>query len=127
MSGFQARCLGLTTDGVGNITIKLSNVRFPGAMPWGRIRSSPPSRRVQSAAGNVSGHYPSQKMQCTIQFESHRNELAMIYQLEHDSAVLEYFDQPGPPMKLTYQSKKETLAGPMLDRPSWQRVVWLSV
>jgi len=92
-----------------------------------RIRSSPPSRRVQSAAGNVSGRYPSQKMHGAIQFESHRNELAMIYQLEHDSAVLEYFDQPGPPMKLTYQSKKETLAGPMLDRPSWQRVVWLSV
>lgn len=71
-----------------------------------RIRSSPPSRRVQSAAGNVSGRYPSQKMHCAIQFESHRNELAMIYQLEHDSAVLEYFDQPER-IKLTYQGPRK--------------------
>ncbi len=27
-----------------------------------QIRSSPPSRRVQSRRGNVSGRYPSQKM-----------------------------------------------------------------
>jgi putative transposase len=44
-----------------------------------RIRSSPPSRLVQSAAGNVSGRYPSKKMTCSIQFESHRDELAFIY------------------------------------------------
>jgi hypothetical protein len=41
----------------------------------GRIRSSPPSRLVRGAAGNVSGRYPSQKMGCTMQFESHRGEL----------------------------------------------------
>jgi hypothetical protein len=33
-------------------------------------------------------------MGVTIQFESHRVELAFIYQLEHDSSVLEYYDQP---------------------------------
>ena len=58
------------------------------------IRSSPPSRRVQSNGRNCSGNYPSQKMRGTIQFESHRNELARIYELEHDPDVLEYYDQP---------------------------------
>src|SRR5215510_4795521 len=69
------------------------------------IRAAEPSRRVKSAAGNVSGRYPSQKMGCTIQFESHRNELAAIYQFEHDPAVLEFYDQPGP-IKLVYSSAK---------------------
>ena len=69
-----------------------------------RIRSSPPSRLVRGAAGNVSGRYPSKKMACTIQFESHRGELAFIYQMEHDSTVLAFYDQPEP-IKLTYQGK----------------------
>ena len=42
-------------------------------------------------------------MGVTIQFESHRVELAGIYEMEHDASVLEYFDQP-PPIKLTYES-----------------------
>ncbi|MGE0128922.1 MAG: Tn7 transposase TnsA N-terminal domain-containing protein [Blastocatellales bacterium] len=33
-------------------------------------------------------------MGVTIQFESHRNELAAIYELEHDQSVLEFYDQP---------------------------------
>ncbi len=33
------------------------------------IRSSPPSRRVSSKVGNVSGRYPSKKMGVIIQFE----------------------------------------------------------
>jgi hypothetical protein len=33
-------------------------------------------------------------MQRVIQFESHRIELAIVYELEHDPNVLEYFDQP---------------------------------
>jgi hypothetical protein len=65
-----------------------------------QIRSSPPARLVRSAAGNVSGRYPSTKMGCTIQFESHRGELAAIYQFEHDPVVLEFYDQP-PVLKLT--------------------------
>ena len=40
------------------------------------IRSSPPARRVRSAAGNVSVRYPSRKMGVTIQAESHRVEQA---------------------------------------------------
>ena len=41
------------------------------------IRSSPPSRRVRSAAGNVTVRYPSRKMGVTIQAESHRNEYTL--------------------------------------------------
>ncbi|MBD2771304.1 DDE-type integrase/transposase/recombinase [Iningainema tapete] len=69
-----------------------------------QIRSTEPSRRVNSGRGNVSGSYPSHKMGVTIQFESHRNELARIYQLEHDPNVLEYYDQP-PPIELDYLAK----------------------
>ncbi|MGZ3625070.1 MAG: TnsA endonuclease N-terminal domain-containing protein [Ktedonobacteraceae bacterium] len=75
-----------------------------------QIRSSPPSRLVRSAAGNVSGRYPSKKMGCTIQFESHRGELAAIYQFEHDPTVLEFYDQPGA-IKLMYPSKKGKQVG----------------
>ena len=42
----------------------------------GTVRSSPPARRVRSAAGNVAMRYPSLKMGVTIQAESHRVELA---------------------------------------------------
>ena len=58
------------------------------------IRSSPPMRRVCSAAGNVSVRYPSRKMGVIIQAESHRNELAGIYEKEYDRETLEYYDQP---------------------------------
>ena len=67
------------------------------------IRTSPPSRRVGGGSSNVCGRYPSKKMGATIQFESHRVELAGIHEMEHDTAVLEYFDQP-PPIRLDYQS-----------------------
>ena len=67
------------------------------------VRSSDPARRVRSGRGNVSGRYPSKKMGMTIQFESHRVELAAIYEMENDTHVLEYFDQP-PSIKLLYSS-----------------------
>ena len=69
-----------------------------------QIRMSEPSRRVRSTVGNVCGRYPSRKMGRTIQFESHRNELATILEYEHSQAVLEFWDQP-PAIKLTYPSK----------------------
>jgi transposase InsO family protein len=69
-----------------------------------QIRSSPPVRRVGGGAGNVCGRYPSQKMGVTIQFESHRHELAAIFELEHDSSVIEYYDQPSS-IKLNYAGK----------------------
>ncbi len=67
-----------------------------------KVRSSEPSRRVGGGSKNVSGRYPSRKMGVTIQFESHRVELPIIYQLEHDEDVLEFYDQP-PQIKLDYQ------------------------
>ena len=68
-----------------------------------KVRSSEPSRRVGGGSKNVSGRYPSRKMGVTIQFESHRVELPIIYQLEHDKDVLEFYDQP-PQIKLDYQA-----------------------
>src|SRR6266542_2259122 len=65
------------------------------------IRASPPARRVRGAAGNVAARYPSRKMGVTIQAESHRNELAGLYEYEHDPATLEIYDQP-PPITLAY-------------------------
>jgi putative transposase len=69
------------------------------------IRCSGPSRRVGGGSSNVCGRYPSKKMGVTIQFESHRVELAAIYEMEHDPSVAEYFDQP-PPIKLVYASPR---------------------
>lgn len=68
-----------------------------------RIRSSAPSRRVGGGRSNVSGRYPSKKMGVTIQFESHRVELAFVHEMEHDPDVLEYYDQP-PAIPLEYRS-----------------------
>jgi len=66
-----------------------------------QVRTSDPARRVQSGSRNVSGTYPSKKMNVTIQFESPRVELAAVYELEHDPDVIEYYDQP-PSFKLEY-------------------------
>lgn len=59
-----------------------------------RIRESPPVRKVRGRANNVSGKYPSPKMQRSIQFESQHVELWGIYAMERDDDVLEYYDQP---------------------------------
>src|SRR3989440_6161355 len=59
-----------------------------------RIRSSPPVRKVRGRANNVSGYYPSPKMQRSIQFESQHVELWGCYGMEKDDDVLEYYDQP---------------------------------
>jgi putative transposase len=73
------------------------------------IRTSPPSRRVQGRAGNVSGQYPSRKMGFGIQFESRHNELAAITLMEHDPTVLEYYDQPER-ITLTYQGPQKRVS-----------------
>ena len=73
-----------------------------------RIRNSEPSRRVSSGRRSVSGTYPSRKMGVTIQFESHKNELPFIYELEKNPNVLEYYDQPEP-IKLNYFNKGKNL------------------
>ena len=68
-----------------------------------QVRSSQPARQVGGGSRNVSGRYPSRKMGFTIQFESHRVELAGICEMEHDHSVLEFYDQP-PSIKLNYFS-----------------------
>jgi hypothetical protein len=57
-----------------------------------QVRRSDPARRVGGGRANVSGFYPSRKMGVTIQFESHRVELAAIYEMEHDPQTLEFYD-----------------------------------
>lgn len=59
-----------------------------------QIRHGPPARRVRSRAGNVCVRYPSQKMGCVIQAESHRVEFAGVLEYEFTASVLEYYDQP---------------------------------
>ena len=53
--------------------------------------------------GSRSGRYPIRKMGLTIQFESHRVELPLVYEMEHDPGVLEYYDQP-PSIPLAYHA-----------------------
>ena len=67
------------------------------------VRSRNPTRRVGGGRQNVSGRYPSRKMGITIQFESHRVELPLVCEMEHDSGVLEYYDQP-PSIPLAYHT-----------------------
>ena len=75
-----------------------------------RIRTSEPSRLVRNGASNVSGRYPSKKMGRVIQFETHRVELAGIYEMENDPDVLEFYDQPQPVM-LSYPNQTGRLKG----------------
>jgi putative transposase len=84
------------------------NLPEPARALINQIRNSDPSRRVRSLAGNVSGFYPSRKMKRTIQFESHRNELAAILEMEHDPDVCEFYDQPNP-IQLHYRTGKGKL------------------
>ena len=78
------------------------------------IRSSPPARRVRSAAGNVSVRYPSRKMGVTIQAESHHVELTALYEYEHDAQTLEFYDQP----LSTYNPNIPGLIQPYLAAPT---------
>ncbi len=68
------------------------------------IQSSPPTRRVGSGRKNVPVIYTSRKMGVTIQAESYKNELAGVYEMEHDPTVFAFYDQP-PPIKLQYQTQ----------------------
>ena len=81
------------------------NLNEPAQNLIDHVRSSDPARRVGGGRSNVSGLYPSRKMGVTIQFESHRVELAAIYAMEHDPLTLEFYDQP-PSILLDYNSSK---------------------
>lgn len=67
-----------------------------------RIRSLPPSRLVGGGTKNVPCRFASKKMGCTIQAESHTNELPALVSWEYDPGTVEFYDQP-PKIKLTYQ------------------------
>lgn len=70
------------------------------------IRNNPPARRVRSSKNSIPCRFPSIKMGQTIQAESHTVELSAIYLMEHDENVLEYWDQPNPPLDLNYFTAK---------------------
>ncbi|MBS1811314.1 MAG: DDE-type integrase/transposase/recombinase [Acidobacteria bacterium] len=89
-----------------------NNVSQQTKMIINQIRSSEPSRRVRGGKSNVIGAYPSRKMGLTIQFESHKNELPILYQYEYSSDVLEYYDQP-PAIKLRYEAANGKNIGPL--------------
>lgn len=87
-----------------------------------QIRSAPPARRVQSAAGNVSGRYPSRKMGWMVQAESHTVELCFARAAEHDEDVCEYYDQPAA-IWLRYCTKEGRQVRPVRHTPDYF-VVW---
>jgi putative transposase len=68
-----------------------------------KIRTSPPSRRVGGGRYSVSGFYSSAKNGFGVQFEAHTVEFPLVYKLELDPDVLEYYDQPSP-IPLVYYS-----------------------
>ena len=84
----------------------------PGREYLRRVRSSPPSRRVNSAIGNVICRFPSQKMGFVLTTESRHGELAVAYQLEHDADTIEFYDQPEA-IKLYYLSRAGRPTGAM--------------
>lgn len=58
------------------------------------IRNFPPSRRIGGGLNNVPTFYPSRKMKCVIQAESHTVSFPLVYALEFDDDVLEYYCEP---------------------------------
>src|SRR5713226_2031958 len=76
-----------------------------------QIRRAPPARRVRSRAGNVCVRYPSRKMGCVIQAESHRVEFAGVLEYEFTTSVLEYYDQPTS-FQLRYLTKDSRPVAP---------------
>ena len=69
-----------------------------------QVRTSPPTRRVQSGIHNVACRFSSRKMGMVIQAESHKNELPAVIGWEHDKQTYEFYDQP-PKVKLRYTGR----------------------
>lgn len=59
-----------------------------------RVRTGVPARRVNSGTNNVSNRFASRKMGFVVQAESQDPEFSYVVLLEHDSDVLEFYDQP---------------------------------
>lgn len=81
------------------------------------IRGAEPARRVQGRRSNSVVRYPSKKMACIVQAESHTVELPLVYILEHSSKVLEFYDQPCQ-IRLKYRTA-EGHAGGFLHVPDF--------
>ncbi|UCV09418.1 integrase catalytic domain-containing protein [Dechloromonas denitrificans] len=75
-----------------------------------QVRTSDPTRRVQSGTHNVACRYSSRKMGLVIQAESHKNELPAVIGWEHDGQTYEFYDQP-PKVKLRYTGRNGKPAG----------------
>lgn len=68
------------------------------------VRSSEPTRRVQSGTHNVACRFASRKMGMVVQAESHKNELPAVIGWEHDAQTYEFYDQPSK-VKLRYTGR----------------------
>jgi transposase InsO family protein len=77
-----------------------------------RVAISPPSRRVGSRGSNVVCRFPSKKMGVTIQAESHRCELPLVYVLDRKPEYVAFWDQPES-IKISYQTANGHLVSPM--------------
>lgn len=67
------------------------------------IRSGRPTRCVGGGRRNVAGRFPAGKWASQFSLRATAEELPFIYEAEHDSGVLEYYDQP-PSIPLSYRA-----------------------
>ena len=79
------------------------NLPLAGFRYLEQTRSSEPPRPVRSRVGNVITRYTSRKMGAVISTESRTVELPLVYLMEYDRDVVEFFDQPSI-IKLAYTS-----------------------
>lgn len=84
------------------------NLSYEARQVVHNVRTSDPGRRTSSGPANVACKYPSKKMGCSIQAESHTNELAALYVWDHDLNTHEFYDQP-PKIKLQYRNMEGKL------------------
>ena len=68
-----------------------------------KIRTSPAARRIEQNKQSVTGTYQSTKTRFLVHCESQTIELSLIYTLEHDHNVLEYYPQPST-LEISYLS-----------------------
>lgn len=98
------------TDGEFNNWVTNHNIPPHTVEIISKVRNKDPYRRVTGGMHNVAGRYPSEKMNCMIQFDSHTNKNPQAVFLENDDNVIEYYDQPVP-IKLVYRNQKNRNIG----------------
>lgn len=113
----------LTQDQLLQLFIQ-QNIPLTGRRTVETIRESDPIRRVGGGTKNVVTRFASTKMGCVIQAESHKGELPLVYQWEHDPDTLEFYDQPSR-VKLSYKGATGRLTSHLstpdyfLIQPKW--------